>query len=526
MDGWVNVDTSPDVKTDVRLDAFEFVERFGPEVNELYMGHFLEHLLREQAESLLRAMIDRLPVGSTVSAVTPDMNAVFRAYLAGEIDNRRLNELYVYNYLDPCHHVWCHDVHSLADLFRSAGFLDVEPVDPLTWPPVYHKHGPDSRWQCGVRAIVPAVAKGITRLPKLAEEYAPPAGPPRVEANLSQSPELVRNLLTKREHLSREIERFQVDLDDTREVLRATREELDRMTGMPGSRAYRTAVSARRAVGRALPRGTRRRELTERAVATALGRGHAAPPAAVAPAERAEVSDEDYAQWEESHRASADQLRDQRRLAARLGPVVRFLVAIRADSAHPPALLDSTLDSVTGQSWPNWHAVVISAEPAPAAQRDRVRTVVPDEAGYAATLNGLVYADDEADFVVMLDAGDMLAPDALCEVALAARRDPQIDVVYWDDDIVEPDGTYHSPRFRPSWSPELLLSHDYIGRSFAMRRARFLVGGGLRAHLGDAALWDLLLLTDLNGRVALRRARRSSTVAASCAGRTRRRRRR
>lgn len=499
MEGWVNVDASPDVKTDVRLDAFEFVERFGPEVDELYMGHFLEHLLREQAESLLRTMIDRLPVGTVVSAVTPDMNAVFRAYLAGEVDNRLLNELYVYNYLDPCHHVWCHDVNSLIDLFHTAGFEDVEAIDPLTWPPVYHKTGPDSRWQCGVRGIVPAVTKGVTRSPK-PEPVAQP-GPPSMEAHVAPSPELLRNLLRTREHLLRELARYDADLDDSREALQATREELHRLSGMPGSRAYRAAVSARRAVGVALPRGTRRREVTERLARRALGRAPLVPSRIVPGAEAPLDVDEDYSRWAEEHQANAEQLRQQRRLSTRLGQVVRFLIVIRADGADP-VRLDETLASISQQSWGHWRSVVVADDPSSLAGREKVSAVRLDSSGYHATVNALVESADDRDFLVMLEAGDLLSPDALCEVALAARRDPQIDVVYWDDDLVVADGVLRDPRFRPSWSPDLLLSYDYVGRSFAMRRARFRFAGGLRGHLGDAALWDLLLLTELDGRVA------------------------
>ncbi len=48
--------------------------------------------------------------------------------------------------------MWCYDEASLTELFRRAGFTDIEEIDPLTWDPVYWKDGPESRWQCGVKA--------------------------------------------------------------------------------------------------------------------------------------------------------------------------------------------------------------------------------------------------------------------------------------------------------------------------------------------------------------------------------------
>ena len=76
-----------------------------------------------------------------VSAVVPDMRAIFAAYDRGEITNE-LNERFVYSYEQPSHHVWCYDVDSLRRVFEEAGFVDVEAIDPLTWEPVWWKDGP------------------------------------------------------------------------------------------------------------------------------------------------------------------------------------------------------------------------------------------------------------------------------------------------------------------------------------------------------------------------------------------------
>ena len=75
MEGWVNVDEMPEVKADVYANAFEFVQDHGPEIQELYMGHFLEHLLPNEVRALLQLVVLRLPPGATVSAVTPDIRA-------------------------------------------------------------------------------------------------------------------------------------------------------------------------------------------------------------------------------------------------------------------------------------------------------------------------------------------------------------------------------------------------------------------------------------------------------------------
>src|SRR3954465_1592283 len=101
--GWVNVDAYPEVKADIYSDAVDFVRDHGHEVDEIYMGHFLEHLMPQDARAVLSLMVDRLPPGATVSAVTPDMREIFRAYDRGEISNDMLNASFVYSYVQPSH---------------------------------------------------------------------------------------------------------------------------------------------------------------------------------------------------------------------------------------------------------------------------------------------------------------------------------------------------------------------------------------------------------------------------------------
>ncbi|WP_225234662.1 rhamnosyltransferase WsaF family glycosyltransferase [Klenkia terrae] len=118
-----------------------------------------------------------------------------------------------------------------------------------------------------------------------------------------------------------------------------------------------------------------------------------------------------------------------------------------------------------------------------------------------------------ADLVVLLEAGDRLRPDCLYQVAAAAHRDPLVDIVTWDDDVLT-EGRPAQPLFRPSWSPEMLLGAPYVGRAFAIRRARFLAAGGLRVEAGQALHWDLLLRSDCEAERVTRVTRVLSSVPA------------
>jgi GT2 family glycosyltransferase len=76
----------------------------------------------------------------------------------------------------------------------------------------------------------------------------------------------------------------------------------------------------------------------------------------------------------------------------------------------------------------------------------------------------------EADYGVLVRAGDVLEPDALLAIAATAAITGYPDLVYADHDLTDGLGRRRSPRFKPQWSPELLLSTDYIGPFVALGR--------------------------------------------------------
>jgi len=65
----------------------------------------------------------------------------------------------------------------------------------------------------------------------------------------------------------------------------------------------------------------------------------------------------------------------------------------------------------------------------------------------------------------LLFQGDVWAPDAV--TLLSAALTPT-NVVYADEDEQRADGTWEAPQLKPDFSPEFLLSSDYIGRPLAI----------------------------------------------------------
>lgn len=103
------------------------------------------------------------------------------------------------------------------------------------------------------------------------------------------------------------------------------------------------------------------------------------------------------------------------------------------------------------------------------------------------------------DFVLFVTAGSTLASHAFAEIGKLHRVDPAMKVIAFDSDEHGPAGTVRNPRFRPEWSPEMLLGANYFGRAFAIKRSALDRIGA--ADLSDRGVWRVLLSAGLGARV-------------------------
>jgi GT2 family glycosyltransferase len=125
-----------------------------------------------------------------------------------------------------------------------------------------------------------------------------------------------------------------------------------------------------------------------------------------------------------------------------------------------------------------------------------------ENGGISAATNGAA-GRATGEFLAFLDQDDELEPGALADVALALTEDPDADIVYTDEDKLEPDGNRSEPFFKPDWCPDQLLSHMYMGHLLVVRRSLFDELGGLRTELDGSQDYDLALrATERARRVA------------------------
>lgn len=107
-----------------------------------------------------------------------------------------------------------------------------------------------------------------------------------------------------------------------------------------------------------------------------------------------------------------------------------------------------------------------------------------------ATNEALTIANGE--YIALMDNDDEITPDALYEV-IKAINDTGAEFIYSDEDSIMENGTFTIPHFKPDFSPDLLLTHNYITHFSVLRKELINKVGGLRSQYDGAQDHDLFL---------------------------------
>lgn len=211
----------------------------------------------------------------------------------------------------------------------------------------------------------------------------------------------------------------------------------------------------------------------------------------------------DYAEWIVRNEPSEGDLAAQVDLANRLSYRPRFSVVMPVYNISAE-ILEAALDSLRAQTYDNWElcaSVIPSLNPAAAALL-RKRTVEDARIRICILESNLGISGNSekalqmatGEFIALLDHDDSLAPFALYEVALRLNEDPAVHFIYSDRDEIAEDGeTRSNPYFKPGWSPDILMSANYLTHLCVLRTDHLREIGGWRSETDGAQDWDLFL---------------------------------
>lgn len=216
--------------------------------------------------------------------------------------------------------------------------------------------------------------------------------------------------------------------------------------------------------------------------------------------ERFEPEEVPYEPWYEAYVPDEETLNRQRRRKFSNAPLISVVVpAYRT----PPLFLRQMLDSLIAQTYEVWELCIANGSPDDKEmeavleeyeKRDRrIRHEnLKENLGIAENTNA-AFRMAKGEFIGLLDHDDLLAPNALYEIALALEKNPEADVVYTDEDKVTTDLKEHfQPHLKPDFNLDLLRSNNYICHFFTVRREIVEKVGGFRKEFDGAQDYDFI----------------------------------
>ena len=163
--------------------------------------------------------------------------------------------------------------------------------------------------------------------------------------------------------------------------------------------------------------------------------------------ERFEPEEVPYGPWYEAYRPDEETLEKQRKRKFPDGPLISIVVPAYLT---PERFLRQMLDSLLAQTYENWELCLANGSPEDPDMQTVLRSYaemdrriryqdLKENLGIAENTNA-AFAMAEGDFIALLDHDDLLAPNALYEIAAALEEHPEADLAFCGSRQVMLDG--------------------------------------------------------------------------------------
>ncbi len=142
-----------------------------------------------------------------------------------------------------------------------------------------------------------------------------------------------------------------------------------------------------------------------------------------------------------------------------------------------PKWLDKAIKSVEKQWYKKWELCIVDDKSTNQATIEYLRSIqnpqikvkfLEQNFNISGASNKAIEMA-EGEYVVLMDNDDEITPDALFEL-VKRINETGADFIYSDEDFISPDEQYINPHFKPDFSPDLLLSHNYITHISCFKR--------------------------------------------------------
>ena len=181
-------------------------------------------------------------------------------------------------------------------------------------------------------------------------------------------------------------------------------------------------------------------------------------------------------------------------------PLISILVPVYDT---PKDFLEAAINSVIDQIYTNWE-LCLADDNSPsqetktvlkkyAALDSRIKIIFREKNGHISACTNSCIEIAKGEFCALFDHDDLLAKEALYEVVKFLNVKPEADFIYSDEDKTDGEGLYMEPHFKPLWSPDNLLSRNYLGHLSIMRTSILKEIGGFKIGLEGSQDYDIYL---------------------------------
>lgn len=207
-----------------------------------------------------------------------------------------------------------------------------------------------------------------------------------------------------------------------------------------------------------------------------------------------------YDGWFRRQRPTRSELREQKKVYFAQTPLFSIVIPLY----HTPKVyLKEIINSVLGQTYANLELCLADGSSDNETEKfitrhyrreSRIKYMrLKKNRGISENTNrALMMA--AGDFIVFADHDDVLEEDALYEMVKAYNENPDIEMMYTDEDKINQTGTYHfEPHLKPDFDMDLLEGNNYFCHLLAVKRELVKRAGDLRSEYDGAQDYDFVL---------------------------------
>jgi glycosyltransferase involved in cell wall biosynthesis len=213
------------------------------------------------------------------------------------------------------------------------------------------------------------------------------------------------------------------------------------------------------------------------------------------------INRNNYAEWVRRYDTLNDMAREQ--IHASIAAMQqRPKISVVMPVYDPPLqFLDEAIWSVRKQLYNDWELCIADDASKNDAVRDllnhhasedaRIRVVFRAENGHISRASNSALALATGEFIALLDNDGLLPEHALFCIAETILANPNVGIIYSDEDKISQSGIRIDPYFKCDWNPELFLGHNLVSHLGVYRADIVKAIGGFRVGYEGSQDYDL-----------------------------------